>query len=135
MKIEDNLKKIRYLIKKIEMIKADIEYFKSQCDIGSPFLNPNKVQTSRNTDGFQNSACLLADKQEELDALIIKLNEKQKENAEFIDVIENPKIYEIMYLYYVHARSINEIAKIVNRESSGVYKLKKYGKKIIQNIQ
>jgi hypothetical protein len=125
--IEKWLLQIRIINRKIKRIKNEIEYLKSRCDIYSPVLNPNKVQSGINVYGFQSSADSIMDKETELINTFQELEEKRNEIIPLLDKLSNPKTYEILYMYYVQEYELKTICEILDITYSWGYKLKKRG--------
>lgn len=124
MNINKYLMQIRLLNRKIRRLRADIEILRENCDSCAIELDPNKVQKSRN---FSNPIDYVIDKERELNDAIREVDNKRSEIIKMIELVENPKAYEILYMYYVQEYEMKTICEILDITYSWGYKLKNIG--------
>ena len=116
MNINKYLMQIRFLNRKIRRLRADIEILREHCDSCAIELDPNKVQKSRN---FSNPIDYVIDKERELN--------ERSEIIKMIELIDNAKAYEVVYMYYVQEYEMKTICEILDITYSWGYKLKNIG--------
>lgn len=124
MNINKYLMQIRFLNRKIRRLRADIEILREHCDSCAIELDPNKVQKSRN---FSNPIDYVIDKERELNDAIREVDNKRSEIIKMIELIDNVKAYEVVYMYYVQEYEMKTICEILDITYSWGYKLKKIG--------
>lgn len=126
---------VRFLNRKIRRLQQDIDDLKLKSEsTGSMSMSADRVQTSRNLEGFSRYVVDAVTKEQELKETILKLDEKKQEVIDVIEKVTNADVYEVLYMYYIQEFSWMQISDSLHFAYSWVHELKNRGLDEIQTI-
>lgn len=126
---------VRFLNRKIRRLQQDIEVLESKATgTDSHEMSADRVQTSRNLEGFSKYVLDAIVKKDELKDTILKLDEKKQEVIDVIEQVSNPDIYEVLYMYYIQEFNWTQISEQMHFAYSWIHELKCRGWKKVQQI-
>ena len=126
---------VRFLNRKIRRLQQDVEDIESKAtNTGSQVMDADRVQHSRNLEGFSKYVLDTIVKKDELEATILKLDEKKQEVIDVIEQVSNPDIYEVLYMYYIQEFNWTQISEQMHFAYSWIHELKCRGWKEVQRI-
>lgn len=126
---------VRFLNRKIRRLQQDIEDLESKATgTGSHEMSADRVQTSRNLEGFSKYVLDAIVKKDELKDTILKLDEKKQEVIDVIEQVSNPDIYEVLYMYYIQEFNWTQISEQMHFAYSWIHELKCRGWEKVQQI-
>ena len=110
-KAKEYLKSLHALEIKIEQRNIQIEELRLKAmGVGSPGIDPNKVQVSTKGDKMSNAVGDIVDMQRETEELIVMLEKKRDEIISRIHRLTEPKYIAILFKKYVEKKPHRIIA-------------------------
>lgn len=130
---KDYLSQIKMLNRKINNKISELENLKSMTTGTGLKLNADKVQTSISQDKMGDLVCKIIDLQAEINDEIDNLIDLKQEIIRTIESINNPKIYDVLYMYYVEEKKWSEICDKTGFSQSWCAELKNKGEFMVYN--
>lgn len=97
-------------------------------------ITGDRVQSSGSQDKMGKLVCKMVDMQNEINADIDRFVDLKNEVIRVIEQVDNPHIYDVLYMFYVQEINWTEISKTLNFTYQWVHELKNRGFEQVQKI-
>lgn len=134
MQAEEYLMQVRMLNRKINNRISECERLRALAEGTSVAMTGDRVQSSPKPDKMSSAICKLVDMQKEIDAEIDRFVDLKKEVISVIEQVDNPHVYDVLYMYYVQEINWTDISKQLNYTYVWIHELKNRGFEQVQQI-
>lgn len=114
MDAKEYLLQIRKLNKMIQNKMIELEQLKSMTGSKAITYDEERVQTSRNLEGFAKYIPSIVTLENEINQMVDELVDKKTEIIKVIEQVQNADVYDVLHMYYVQEMKWTEISRQKN---------------------
>lgn len=134
MNAKEFLDRIFILSKKIDAKQIELEVLNSLLIKLNKELSPDVIQTSGSKDPLGDTVAKIVDMQNEINNMIDEYADKLKEVVKVIDLVSDPKEYDLLHKHYVQGLSWTYISKVWDNSNTWIHEVKRNAFDSVQKI-
>jgi len=134
MNAREYLDSVFMLNVKINSLQRELDMLNDLLGKLNKELTPDQVQTSGSKDSLGDTVAKIIDLQREINILIDRYIDEFKNVKRIIELVENPKEYDLLHKHYIQGMSWTDISNEWDNSNTWVHEIKNNAFATVQKI-